>query len=152
MTTDRNVLIAERVMGWRWFTVATVNVLVPPFMARDMVLHPALYQEGKHGSQTNGEDGNFFYDSARIPPEHYPPIPDPEHDPVACHEALDKMREMGWEKEWREDDHGHTVELAKWYTVAGTQRWRTIEGMSAIPGPLGFCDAACAAMERAVEG
>lgn len=59
---ELDFLIAEKVLGWRWFKIVSTAVLIPPWRLDFMRAHPVLYEEigGSGDLKREFLDGRWF--------------------------------------------------------------------------------------------
>jgi hypothetical protein len=62
---ELDALIAEKVLGWKWFKIGFIAVLIPPSKIGYHLEHPVLYTpiDSPNGLEREHLDGIFFYDS-----------------------------------------------------------------------------------------
>lgn len=89
---ELDVLVAEYIMGWDWYTVVGINVLLPP--GHDFRERPVLATPGRRGAEDD-VDSRRFYDSDRGGPK-MPVVPAFSADLAAAFEIQAEMERRGY--------------------------------------------------------
>lgn len=131
---ELDAAVAERVMGWDWFTAVNVNVLVPP--EHHWRVQRSWHIPGKHGEEDD-IDSARFYDS-RNGGKQAPVVPAYSTDIAAAWAVVEKLYDQGWRLE---------IMWGRLFWVE-FQRAHAIAQATAPTAPEAICRAALAAMEK----
>lgn len=134
---ELDAAVAERVMGWEWFTAVNVNVLVPP--EHHWRVQRSWRIPGKHGEEDD-IDSARFYDS-RNGGKQAPVVPAYSTNIAAAWLVVEELTA-----------HGLRLSLDMfggdpWWAEFADERWERGAQATAPTAPEAICRAALAAME-----
>ena len=88
---ELDALVAEKVMGWEWYAIIGINVLVPP--EHYLRERPILATPGKHGAETD-IDSYRFADSTQG--RQMPIVARYSTDIAAAWQVVDELHKRGF--------------------------------------------------------
>lgn len=134
---ELDALMAEKVMGWDWYTVVGINVLLPP--GHHYRERSVLATVGKHGTEDDIDSMRFC--SSRDGGYQMPIVPHYSTDIAAAWEVVEKLEELycfSIRTVRDQSDNKYVAELSPLHSARYTVPDKTYYAYAAT-APLAIC-------------